>query len=128
MSDGSRSGVNWMRANVPPTTWASVSAASVLARPGHRLEQDVTAGEEGDEQSLEQPALADDDPAHLEEDPLDLLGGADVVHRRHVVSGHWSTRVIASPCRDIAAESGGIAAAVTLVAGRSCRADRDHHP
>ena len=34
MSDGSRSGVNWMRANVPPTTSASVSAASVLASPG----------------------------------------------------------------------------------------------
>ena len=34
MSAGTRSGVNWMRANVPPTTRASVSTASVLATPG----------------------------------------------------------------------------------------------
>ncbi len=34
MSDGSRSGVNCTRPNVPPTTFDSVSAASVLARPG----------------------------------------------------------------------------------------------
>src|SRR6476620_4406072 len=34
MSAGSRSGVNCSRANVPPTTRAAVSAASVLARPG----------------------------------------------------------------------------------------------
>ena len=34
MSAGTRSGVNWMRANVPPTTRASVSTASVFATPG----------------------------------------------------------------------------------------------
>ncbi len=34
MSAGTRSGVNWIRANVPPTTVASVSTASVLATPG----------------------------------------------------------------------------------------------
>src|SRR3954454_14431422 len=33
-SDGTRSGVNWMRLNVPPRTWASVLIVSVLARPG----------------------------------------------------------------------------------------------
>src|SRR5205085_914757 len=31
---GTRSGVNWMRANVPPTTFAKVSTARVLATPG----------------------------------------------------------------------------------------------
>src|SRR5215475_3262034 len=34
MSVGTRSGVNWMRANVPPTTLAKVSTARVLATPG----------------------------------------------------------------------------------------------
>jgi hypothetical protein len=34
MSAGTRSGVNWMRANVPPTTRARVSTASVFATPG----------------------------------------------------------------------------------------------
>src|SRR3954464_2044816 len=33
-SAGTRSGVNWMRLNVPPRTWASVRTVSVLARPG----------------------------------------------------------------------------------------------
>src|SRR5689334_6736608 len=34
MSEGTRSGVNWMRWKLPPTATASVSAASVLATPG----------------------------------------------------------------------------------------------
>ncbi len=34
MSDGTRSGVNWMRAKVPLTVRASVSTASVFATPG----------------------------------------------------------------------------------------------
>src|SRR5690349_8555014 len=34
MSAGTRSGVNWIRANEPPTTLARVSTASVLATPG----------------------------------------------------------------------------------------------
>src|SRR6266511_2780497 len=34
MSEGTRSGVNWIREKVPPATVASVSAASVLAMPG----------------------------------------------------------------------------------------------
>jgi hypothetical protein len=34
MSDGTRSGVNWMREKLPPTAVARVCAASVLATPG----------------------------------------------------------------------------------------------
>jgi len=34
MSDGTRSGVNWMRAKSPPTTVANVRTASVFAVPG----------------------------------------------------------------------------------------------
>ena len=34
MSAGIRSGVNWMRLNSAPRTWASVRTSSVLATPG----------------------------------------------------------------------------------------------
>ena len=34
MSDGIRSGVNWMRLNDRSSAWASVLTMSVLARPG----------------------------------------------------------------------------------------------
>ena len=59
-----------------------------LGQAGDRLEQAVAAGEEADEQPLEQAALADDHAAQLEEDALHLLGGAHVVHRWGVESGH----------------------------------------
>ena len=42
----------------------------------------MAAGEQPDEHPLEQPGLADDDLAQLEEDALDRLGGLGVVHRR----------------------------------------------
>ena len=44
---------------------ASVRTVSVLARPGHALEQDVAAGEQADEQALDHVLLADDDLADL---------------------------------------------------------------
>ena len=53
-----------------------------LGQPGDGLEQAVPAGEQTDEQPLEQAALADDHLAQLEEDALDLLRSAGVVHRR----------------------------------------------
>ena len=34
MSDGIRSGVNWMRLKTSPSVWASVRTSSVLAVPG----------------------------------------------------------------------------------------------
>ncbi len=34
MSDGIRSGVNWMRLNLRSSTWASVAMSSVFASPG----------------------------------------------------------------------------------------------
>jgi hypothetical protein len=59
-----------------------------LGQTGDRLQQHVAACEESDQQAFEQPALADDDAAHLEEDALHLLGGAHVVHRRRIVGRH----------------------------------------
>ena len=73
MSDGTRSGVNCRRANVPPTTFATVSTASVFATPGHALEQQVPAGEQADEHPLDQPVLPDDHPLDLEDGALEAL-------------------------------------------------------
>ena len=46
MSDGIRSGVNWMRLNLSSSTRASVWIRSVFARPGHADDQAVAADEQ----------------------------------------------------------------------------------
>ena len=56
---------------------ASVSTASVLATPGHALEQHVAAGEQRDEHPLDHPVLADDDPLDLEQRPLEPCASTD---------------------------------------------------
>ena len=53
-----------------------------LGQAGHRLEQAVAPSQQPDEHPLEQPGLADDDLAQLEEDALDRLRRLGVVHRR----------------------------------------------
>ena len=65
MSEGTRSGVNWIRAKSPPTTVAKLRTASVFATPGHALEQAVALGEQADHQLLDHVLLADDDPLDL---------------------------------------------------------------
>ncbi len=45
-----------------------------LGDAGHPLEQDVPAGQQGDEHPLDQAVLADDDPLDLEEGALDPRG------------------------------------------------------
>jgi hypothetical protein len=65
MSEGTRSGVNWMRAKSPPTTVANVRTASVLAVPGTPSSRTVALGEQADHQLLDHVLLADDDPLHL---------------------------------------------------------------
>ena len=54
--------------------------AIVLARPGHALDEDVAAGEQRDDQPLEQVVLADDDL-------LDLV--QQLLHRGGALSGVW---------------------------------------
>ena len=44
MSDGIRSGVNWMRLNVMSSDWASVLTINVLARPGTPIKQGMRRG------------------------------------------------------------------------------------
>ena len=60
MSDGIRSGVNWMRLNFRSSTCASVAMSSVLARPGHADDQAVAADEERQQHQLDDVALPDD--------------------------------------------------------------------
>ena len=88
MSEGIRSGVNWIRLKVRFSASASVWIISVLARPGHADQQAVAAGEDRDQQLLEHRVLADDHLAHLGlqagERVLEALHGGQVVglHRR----------------------------------------------
>ncbi len=51
-----------------------------LREPRHAVDEGVTTGEQGHEQTLEQRALSDDDAAHLVEDPLEF--GARSFHLR----------------------------------------------
>ena len=65
MSEGIRSGVNWMRLKPTSRIWAIVLTISVLARPGHADQQAVPAGEDGGEDLLDDLVLADDDLAQF---------------------------------------------------------------
>ena len=70
MSDGMRSGVNWIRLKSRSRMSASVLISSVFARPGHAGDQAVAAGEERDQHLLDDLVLADDDLAQLGENAL----------------------------------------------------------
>ena len=65
MSAGIRSGVNWMRWNFRWKIWAIERTSSVLARPGRAGDQAVPAGEQADQQLLDDVGLADDDLRQL---------------------------------------------------------------
>ncbi len=56
MSDGIRSGVNWMRLNFRSSTWLSVRTSSVLPRPGHAFEQGVAADEQARQDAVDDVA------------------------------------------------------------------------
>ena len=64
-----------MRWNVPPTVRARVSTDSVLARPGHALEEAVAASEEAHHHALDRSVLADDHLLDLEQHALEGGGG-----------------------------------------------------
>ena len=61
MSDGIRSGVNWMRLNWMSRMRASVLTIKRLGQPGHADQQAMPAGEDGGEDLLDHVVLADDD-------------------------------------------------------------------
>ncbi|MHC2341521.1 hypothetical protein ACVMIL_002687 [Bradyrhizobium barranii subsp. barranii] len=75
MSDGIKSGVNWMRLASRPSVTPSVSTSVGLGEAGHADQQRMAAGEDGDERVLDHPILAKDD-------------GPDCVFRRADLARH----------------------------------------
>ena len=75
MSAGSRSGVNCTRRKVPEKQRASALASVVLPDAGHVLQEEVVAGEEGDEDVVEGLALSEDDAGQLALRGPELVGG-----------------------------------------------------
>ena len=65
MSDGIRSGVNWMRLNLRCTASRQRLDQQRLRQPRHAAQQHVTAGEERHENFLDDRLLADDRVAEL---------------------------------------------------------------
>ena len=65
MSEGIRSGVNWIRLKLTSRIRAIELTISVLARPGTPTSRHVAAGEDGREDLLDHLALADDDLVQL---------------------------------------------------------------
>ena len=65
MSAGIRSGVNWMRWNLRWKICAMDLTSSVLARPGRAGDQAMAAGEQRDQDLLDDLLLADDDLGQL---------------------------------------------------------------
>ena len=65
MSDGIRSGVNWMRLKSSDRHLDSVRIIKRLGQAGHAFEDAVAPAEQGDEQLLDDLVLADDDAAEL---------------------------------------------------------------
>ena len=78
MSDGIRSGVNWMRLNTSPSVCAMVRTSSVFADAGHAGDQAVPAHEQRDQHLLEHLLQADDHwRTCLDDLRLDLLEALD---------------------------------------------------
>ena len=95
MSLGIRSGVNWMRLKSSASDCASECTIKVLASPGTPFEDAVAAGEDGDQQLLDDLVLADDLPGDL---LADLVVGRVAARRVRRDRAHrsWSLK-IASP-------------------------------
>lgn len=88
-SEGSRSGVNWMRANEQSRLRASALASVVLPIPGHILDEYVPVDQQRDQQQLRGLCLADDDLGDI---GLDGLGELSEVHgclTRQMAYGKW---------------------------------------
>ena len=65
MSEGIRSGVNWIRLKLTSRIRAIELTISVLARPGNAHQQDVPSREDRRQDQLDHLALTDDDLAQF---------------------------------------------------------------
>ena len=104
MSDGMRSGVNWMRLKTRPSVCAIVRTISVFAVPGKAGDQAVAADEQRDEDLVEHFFLPDDHLADLREDAvahrmeaIDALLQLRGVEIDFSGSGHWSIFLSRNP-------------------------------
>ena len=68
MSEGMRSGVNWMRLNLRSRTFASVETSSVLARPGTPTSRQWPFAKRAVRSSFDDLFLPDDDLPQLRQD------------------------------------------------------------
>ena len=111
MSDGMRSGVNWMRVNVPPSALRERRHGQRLAEAGDAFEEAVAAGEQADEHPLEDALLADDDAPKLDEHLLEASTGCgerlgvaaqrrscSSCHRSPCSSRRWSSDLLDLLC------------------------------
>ena len=73
MSEGIRSGVNWIRRNSRSSVRARVRAIKVLPNPGTPRKQDVAAAEQADQHVVDDRLLADDHLGDLFADALARL-------------------------------------------------------
>ena len=81
MSEGIRSGVNWMRLNVRFSTSASVRDEQRLGQAGHADEEAVAAGEEGDQELVDHVALPDHALLNLLDDGRPARASASTARR-----------------------------------------------
>ena len=88
-SDGSRSGVNWMRAKSRPSTLRERPRDERLAQAGQVLEEHVAAGQDADQDQLEGATAADHGPLELVEDRRGLPRG---LFRSHSCSNRVISR------------------------------------
>jgi hypothetical protein len=92
MSDGIRSGVNWMRLNLRSSTRASEWMSSVLASPGTPDDEAVAADEQREQHLADDVVLADDELAQLRDNllasPLHPVGKRYVVLIKILDSRH----------------------------------------
>ena len=70
ISEGIRSGVNWMRLNTRPSVCAMVLTISVLAVPGQPGNQAMSADEQRGQDLIEDLILSDDHLPDLRENAL----------------------------------------------------------
>ena len=97
MSEGIRSGVNWIRLNWMSRIRASVLTIKRLGQARHAHQQAVAAGEDGGEDLLDHVALADDDllqfflhqPPVLAELLQDVAETARLGGQRAVIPSWW---------------------------------------
>ena len=76
MSDGIRSGVNWMRLNSRPSVCAMRAHQQRLRRARQAGDQAVAADEQGDQHLFDHFVLADDHAADLRDDVVRALSGS----------------------------------------------------